>query len=59
VTLSPTIEAMCAASLRKLYKAIDKRTQIAHGRHPNTASRSVGQLYRDRAAEAREAALRG
>jgi hypothetical protein len=49
MTLSPTIEAMCAAATRRLHKAIDKRT----------ASRSVGQLYRDRAAEAKEAALRG
>ncbi len=60
MTLSPTIEADIAATRRRLYKSIDKRAQIAQGRHPNTASRSVGQLYRDREAEkARKTRLGG
>lgn len=53
MTLSPTIEADLADTKRRLHNAIDKRAQIAQGRHPNTASRSVGQLYRDREAEKR------
>lgn len=59
MTLSPTIEAMCAAALRKLHKAIDRRARIALGEPPEKVNRSTGQLYRDRDAEAREAGIRG
>lgn len=45
MTLSPTIEAMCAAALKRLYRDIDRRAQIALGRPEATVARSLGQLY--------------
>lgn len=59
MNLAAKVDAMCAAAIRRLHKAIDIRAGIAHGRKPTTVRRSCGQLYRDREREAREAAIRG
>lgn len=45
MTLSPTIEAMCAAARKKLHRQIEERAQLALGRPPGTVARSLGQLY--------------
>lgn len=45
MTLSPTIEAMCAAALKKLHRDIDRRAQIALGRPEATVNRSLGQIH--------------
>lgn len=60
MTLEARVVAMIADARRRLYKAIDRRTQYALGaRSRETINRSVGQVYRNRAREAQEAALRG
>lgn len=62
MTLSPTIEAMCAAARKKLHRQIDERAQLALGRPQETVNRSLGQIHgaRDRMQREYEAAsLRG
>lgn len=58
--MSPKIDAMFEAARRRLHKSIDKRCAHELGKDSrSTVNRRFGQLYRDREAEAREAALRG
>jgi hypothetical protein len=59
MSLSPKIDAMFEAARRRLHRDIDRKCRIALGEKGETVNRSTGQLYRDRAAEAREAELRG
>jgi hypothetical protein len=60
MTFGPKIDAMFAAARRRLHKAIDVRCDTELGKDKaSTVARRHGQLYRDRAAEAREAQLRG
>ena len=53
------IDALIAAARKRLHKRIDVACAIAAGKAPTFARRSAGQRYRDRAAEAREATIRG
>ena len=54
--MSPTIERMFADAPRRIFKAIDRRCEHELGKRPReTVNRSVGQRYRDRAAELRDA----
>lgn len=61
MTLSPTIEAICAAARKRLYQCIDKRAEHAAGAISlETLNRALGQLRRDREAEkARKTQLGG
>ena len=55
MNLAAKVDAMCAAAIRRLHKAIDRRAGYAKGIPREMVNRSTGQLYRDRAAELRDA----
>lgn len=58
--LEQLVDGMCAIARRRLFKEIDRRCEHELARRPKeTVNRSLGQRYRDRDAEAREAQLRG
>lgn len=60
MTLAAKVNAWCANARRRLHKEIDRRAELAKGERPAaTINRSLGQRYRDRSVEAREAGLRG
>lgn len=58
MTLAEKVDSWCAAARRRLHREIDRRARYAAGEKQSTVNRSVGQLYRDREAEARETQLR-
>lgn len=53
--MSPKIDAMFEAARRRLHRDIDRKCRKALGEKSETVNRSTGQLYRDRAAELRDA----
>lgn len=60
MSLEQMVDSMIAAARRRLHKEIDRKCEHAKGERPKeTVNRSLGQLYRDRAAEAQEATIRG
>lgn len=59
-SMSPRIDRMIADAIRRLFQRIDRRVEHAKGEiSTETLNRALGQLNRDREAEAREAAIRG